>query len=153
MDKPRIAVHHPPWLSRSGLDTDVIDVPDEAKPIEVNLRALSLILLSLIVCSPGQAGSKFSASEITGPGAELLICDLDGDGLKDLVLMDDTNLSIFFQDSKRGFPRDPQQTCRLEPRPSLVWTAKLGGPAASLLVMTSDGVTELRFTNRTGPPD
>jgi hypothetical protein len=34
----------------------------------------------------------------------------------------------------------------------VVWAAKLGRPAESLLVMTSDGVTELGFTNRTGPP-
>ena len=81
-----------------------------------------------------------------------MICDLDGDGLKDLVLMDDLNLSIFYQDPKRGFTREPQQTYRLEPRPCLVWAARLGGPAESLLVMTSDGVTELCFTNRTGPP-
>lgn len=81
-----------------------------------------------------------------------MICDLDGDGLKDLVLMDDTNLSIFYQDPKRGFTRESQQSYRLEHRPGLVWAAKLGGPAGSLLVMTSDGVTELCFTNRTGPP-
>jgi hypothetical protein len=81
-----------------------------------------------------------------------MVCDLDGDGLKDLVLMDDTNLSIFYQDRTQGFSRDPQQIWRLDPRPCLVWAAKLGRPAESVLVMTSDGVTELVFTNRTGPP-
>jgi hypothetical protein len=108
--------------------------------------------ISLLACSLAQAKPKFNASEVAGPCQQLIICDLDGDGLKDLVLMDDTNLSIFYQDPKRGFTREPQQTYRLEPRPCLVWTAKLGGPAGSLLVMTSDGVTELSFTNRTGPP-
>jgi hypothetical protein len=106
----------------------------------------------LLACSLAQAKPKFNASEVAGPCQQLMICDLDGDGLKDLVLMDDTNLSIFYQDPKRGFTREPQQTWRLEPRPCLVWAAKLGGPAGSLLVMTSDGVTELCFTNRTGPP-
>ena len=105
-----------------------------------------------MACSSAQAKPKFNASEVTGPCQQLIICDLDGDGLKDLVLMDDTNLSIFYQDPKRGFTREPQQTYRLEPRPCLVWAARLGGPAESLLVMTSDGVTELCFTNRTGPP-
>ncbi len=81
-----------------------------------------------------------------------MICDLDGDGLNDLVLVDDLNLSIFYQAPTRGFTREPQQTHPLEPRPCLVWTAKLGGPAGSVLVLTSDGVTELCFTNRTGPP-
>jgi hypothetical protein len=105
-----------------------------------------------MACSSAQAKPKFNASEVTGPCQQLIICDLDGDGLKDLVLMDDTNLSIFYQDPKRGFTREPQQTYCLEPRPCLVWAARLGGPAESLLVMTSDGVTELCFTNRTGPP-
>ena len=105
-----------------------------------------------MACSSAQAKPKFNASEIVSPCQQLMICDLDGDGLKDLILMDDTNLSIFYQDPKLGFTREPQQTYSLEPRPCLVWTAKLGGPAGSLLVMTSDGVTELCFTNRTGPP-
>jgi hypothetical protein len=105
-----------------------------------------------MACSPAQAKPRFYASEIAGRGSELMICDLDGDGLKDLVLMDDLNLSIFYQDPKRGFTREPQQTYRLEHRPCVVWAVKLGGPAESLLVMTSDGVTELCFTNRIGPP-
>ena len=105
-----------------------------------------------MACSTAQAKPKFTASEIAGSCQQLMICDLDGDGLQDLVLMDDTNLSIFYQDPKLGFTREPQQTWHLEPRPCLVWTAKLGGPAGCLLVMTGDGVTELCFTNRTGPP-
>jgi len=83
----------------------------------------------------------------------MLSCDLDGDGLKDLVLLDGFNLSIFYQEPTRGFTRAPQQTYCLESRPSVVWTAMLGRKAESVLVMTSDGVTELCFTNRTGPPD
>jgi hypothetical protein len=102
--------------------------------------------------SSAQAKPKFNVSEVAGPCQQLMICDLDGDGLKDLVLMDDTNLSIFYQDPKRGFTREPQQSYRLVPRPCVVWTAQLGKPAGSLLVMTSDGVAELSFTNRTGPP-
>ena len=105
-----------------------------------------------MACSSAQAKPKFNASEIACSGQQLMVCDLDGDGLKDLVLMDDTNLSIFYQDPKLGYTREPQQTWHLDPRPCLVWTAKLGGPAGSLLVMTSDGVTGLCFTNRTGPP-
>ena len=80
-----------------------------------------------------------------------MICDLDGDGLDDLVLMDDLNLAISYQNSKGGFAREPQQSHNLEPRPCVVWTAKLGKPAGSLLVVTSDGVNELSFTNRTAP--
>jgi hypothetical protein len=105
-----------------------------------------------MACSPGQAEQKFKASEVAGRSSELMVCDLDGDGLKDLVLMDDTHLAIFYQDRTQGFTREPQQTFQLEPRPCVVWTAKVGRQAGSLLVMTSDGVSELDFTNRTGPP-
>jgi hypothetical protein len=118
------------------------------------LRVLPPVLLglSLLACSSAQAKLRFNASEIVGRSSEVLNCDLDGDGLKDLVLMDDLNLSICYQDPKRGFTREPQQSHRLEHRPCIVWAAKLGKPAESLLVMTSDGVTELCFTNRIGPP-
>jgi hypothetical protein len=108
--------------------------------------------ISLLACLSAQAKPKFNTSEITGGSPDLMICDLDGDGLKDLVLMDDLNLSIFYQDPKRGFTREPQQSYRLDHRPCVVWTAKLGGQAGSVLVMTSDGVTELCFTNRSDPP-
>ena len=140
----------------STLPSDALEVP--ARPSRHGyggreLRVLPTVLLSisLMACSSAQAKPKFNASEVTGPCQQLIICDLDGDGLKDLVLMVDTNLSIFYQDPKRGFTREPQQTWHLDPRPCLVWAARLGKPAASLLVMTSDGVTELCFTNRTGP--
>jgi hypothetical protein len=108
--------------------------------------------ISLLAGLPAQAKPRFVASDVPGPGSELLICDLDGDGLKDLVLKDEFALSIFYQQPNGVFPRQPQQSYRLEARPSLLWTAKLGGPAESLLVMTSDGVSELRFINRTSPP-
>ena len=111
-----------------------------------------LLALSLMASSPARAEQKFMASEVAGRSSALMICDLDGDGLKDLVLMDDLNLSIFYQDRTQGFTREPQQTWRLDHRPCVVWAAKLGRQAGSLLVMTSDGVTELCFTNRTGPP-
>src|ERR1017187_3581404 len=105
-----------------------------------------------MACPTAQAKPKFMVSEVAGPCQQLIICDLDGDGLKDLVLIDDTNLAIFYQDPKQGFTREPQQTFRLDPRPCVIWTAKRGRPAESFLVMTSDGVTQLCFTNRTGPP-
>jgi hypothetical protein len=124
------------------------------QPSEVKLRLLSPALLGVFLMAGPIAPARpnFNASEVAGPCQQLMICDLDGDGLQDLVLMDDTNLSIFYQDSQQGFPREPQQSYQLDSRPCLVWTAKLGKPAGSLLVMTSDGVTELCFTNRTGPP-
>ena len=108
--------------------------------------------MAFVACAPAQAKPKFNASDVAGRSSERMICDLDGDGLKDLVLMDDLNLSIFYQDPKRGFTREPQQLHSLGHRPWVVWTANLGRPAGSLLVMNRDGVTELAFTNRTDSP-
>ena len=118
------------------------------------LKVLPPFLLSLFLLAglTAQAIPKFDASAVAGTAQQLMACDLDGDGLKDLVLMDDTNLTIFYQDPKQGFTRDPQQSVQLDPRPSVVWTARLDGPYAGVLVMTSDGVTELAFTNLTAPP-
>ena len=104
------------------------------------LKAFQMVLsiVSLAVCLSARANPKFNASEIFGRSSELLICDLDGDGLKDLMLIDELKLSIFYQDRTQGFTREPQQIYHLEPRPCIVWTAKLGRHAESLLIMNSD---------------
>lgn len=117
-------------------------------------RALRFVWVGilLVACMSASAKPKFNASAISLRGEELMRCDLDGDGLTDLVLLNDHDLSIFYQDAKPGFPQEPQQTYRLDNHPCLVWTANLNQPADSVLVMTSDGVDELSFTNRTGPP-
>ena len=82
----------------STLPSDALEMP--ARPSRhgygvSELRLLSPVLLGvfLMACSSAQAKPKFNASEVAGPCQQLMICDLDGDGLKDLVLMDDTNLS------------------------------------------------------------
>jgi hypothetical protein len=110
------------------------------------------LLIALLGCLPALAKPGFQFSELEGQGSEIVFCDLDGDHLKDVVLVDGLNLSIFYQDSKAGFPRKPQQQFRLEDRAAVVWPARLGRNAESLLVMTSEGITELCFTNRTDPP-
>lgn len=118
------------------------------------MKLFKLILFAtfLLACSFAHAEPKFQVSEIASPCQHLIISDLDGDGLKDLVLMNGTNLSIFFQDSEQGFTAKPQLTYQLPARPCAVCTAKLGSRAESLLVMTSDGVSAISFTNRTGVP-
>jgi hypothetical protein len=108
--------------------------------------------IALVAGPSGLARPRFHSSEIEGRGSEIIFCDLNGDHLKDAVLIDGLKLSIFCQDSKRGFTREPQQQYRLDDRPAVVWPARLGRTAESLLIMTSEGVTELCFTNRTGPP-
>ena len=111
-----------------------------------------VLVLILLVKPAAIAKPIFISSEIEGAGTEILFADLDGDHLKDAVLIDGLNLSVYYQDAKTGFPRQPQQQYRLT-GPAMIWPARLGKTADSLLLLTSEGVTELDFTNRTTPPE
>lgn len=102
-------------------------------------------------CASAQAKPKFHASEVTGISGNLIQCDLDGDGLKDLVQPGHLKLSVHYQNSKGVFTKEPQQTKDWDGRPSLIWAAKLGKASETLLFMTSDGVDELSFPDRTNP--
>ena len=95
--------------------------------------------------------TRFLDSELREHGSDLLHADLDGDQLQDLVLVASNHLSIFYQDASKGFRREPDQELPLEKEPALICPAKLGRSAASLLLLRSDGVTELSFTNSAGP--
>ncbi len=97
------------------------------------------------------AKPTFVQSQIEGRGSEMIFADLDGDRLRDAVLVNGFELSVFYQ-SKEGFPRAPRQTFRLNQRPSLLFSVRFGSNAESLVVLTSDGVEELRFTNRNAAP-
>jgi hypothetical protein len=111
------------------------------------------IALTTAVLTVSATGAKVRHAEYTirGPGEEALFCDLDGDRLKDIVLLGEPNLLVFYQDAERGFAEQPNQVCRLGSQPALIWSARLGTDAESLLVMTNAGVAELDFTNRAGP--
>ena len=119
------------------------------------------VLIACLISVTAAAKPKFRSSETEGPGTDFILCDVDGDQLKDAVVVDESTLSIFFQDTERGFDRTPsgQYSARAEAtrpglleKPCVVWAARLGRDAESLLLLTSDGVTELGFTNRTGAP-
>ena len=111
-----------------------------------------LLMTAMLAASAAGARLEYGESVVHGPGERVLLCDLDGDHLKDIVLRDEPNLLIFYQDPKKGFTETPNQVYRLGDKPAVVWPAKLGDSAESLLVMMSDGVTELDFTNRSAPP-
>src|SRR5436190_3517689 len=112
----------------------------------------SLLACTLFCHASVRAKTAYVSSQIEGHGSDLIFCDLDGDGLKDLVLIDGLKLSIFFQYAQQGFSQPAQQQLKPEGRPFVVWPARLGSKAESLLLMTSDGITELAFTNRAAPP-
>jgi hypothetical protein len=111
----------------------------------------SAVMAAVLIVSAAGAKVTYRECLVHGPTDEVLFCDLDGDRLQDLVLTNEPNLLIFYQDRQKGFAERPDQVCRLENRPSILWPARLGTKADSLLVMTSDGVTELGFTDRGGP--
>ena len=73
------------------------------------LRIFLPFVLGIILLAEPAAFTKptFISSEIEGAGIEILFADLDGDHLKDAVLIDGLNLSIYYQDAKTGFPRRP----------------------------------------------
>ena len=111
--------------------------------------ALSIFLLAT---STALGAPKFRASKCEGHGSEFLVCDLDGDHLKDLVVFEQTNLAVFYQDPNRGFSKEASQRYDLGNQPALVWAAHLGPGADRLLLMTGEGVAQLCFTNRTSDP-
>jgi hypothetical protein len=145
-----------------------------------------MVAATLLNSNANAASRRFNASEIAGQSSDFFVADLDGDGLKDLVLLKGFKLAVFFQDAERGFANEPQLRYSLGEDPCVIWATKLaagGGtetvpkPAAetaalrtgtngassgtfakkawgaeSVLVMTSRGVAELRFTTRTNGP-
>jgi len=115
--------------------------------------SLSVVVVTVVLTvSPISAKERFQESVLCAPGEDILFCDLDGDGLKDVVLLDGLDLHIFYQDARKGFNEKSDYVCHVGDESSICWPARLGATAESLLVMTSDGVTELDFTNRGVPP-
>jgi hypothetical protein len=124
-----------------------------SRPVKRPAKTSVLLLgMALLGYPSALATPRFHASEIEGPGSELVICDLDGDHYQDIVLINGLNLLVFYQDPVLGFQKQPNQRHSLGQQPAFIWPAKLGREAASLLVMTHSGVSELWFTNRTAPP-
>jgi hypothetical protein len=76
-----------------------------------------LLSLLLMACASALAKPGFYASDVAGKSSECVFCDVDGDGFQDLVLMDDLDLSVFYQDINLCFTSAPRQSYRLEHRP------------------------------------
>ena len=64
----------------------------ETKSRGENLRKTAPILFLVWAASFAQASPQFNANELAGKGSQWFTCDLDGDGLKDLVLIDGLTL-------------------------------------------------------------
>jgi len=122
------------------------------------LRLMLTALLSafageaIVFAAPSYSKLKFRFCEMVGKGSEIILADMDGNSLKDIVLREGTNMAVFYQEPGSGFSKEPQQKFHLGATPSVIWPSRLAKKADSLLVLTSEGVAELAFTNRTSPP-
>jgi len=110
-----------------------------------------LVLVALLYPAAG-AKVAFRSYELRYKPQELLFFDFDGNGFDDIVVADEPNLVFFFQDTKRGFRMNPTLNCSLAENPAVFWPAKMGNDQAeSVLVMTSDGVSRLRYAGNSEP--
>jgi hypothetical protein len=100
------------------------------------------------------AKPSFKSYELKSTYDELLFADFDGDGLDDIIVIEEPNLVFFFQDPKRGFLKTANLVYSLGDKPSVIWPAKLGkNPGQNILVMTYDGVSTLTYVDKTSPPE
>ena len=96
---------------------------------------------------------SFKSFELQSEHEEMLYFDFDGDGLDDIVLVNEPNLVFFFQDPKRGFGKEADLLYSLSGKPAVFWPVRLGeGPGQDILVMTNDGVSALTFVDKSSPP-
>lgn len=113
-------------------------------------------LFSVIAGFPLEArGAKpaFTSYNLESKYEEDHFFDFSGDGLDDIVVINEPNLVFFFQDSARGFAEKPDLVYSLGDKPSVIWPAKVGNnPGQNILVMTSDGVSKLAYVDKNTPP-
>lgn len=102
----------------------------------------------------GKSNVKFGSYELKTGSDEVLLFDFDGDGLDDIVVIDDQDLVFFFQDAKRGFGKNPDLVYSAGAEPVVIWPAKLGsGKGQDILGMTNDGVSSLACVEKGKLPE
>jgi hypothetical protein len=116
------------------------------------LTALFVVIAGFTSAAPG-AGPAFKSYTLESNYEQIFFSDFSGDGLDDIVLINEPNLVFFVQDPKRGFAGNPDLVYSLGDKPSVIWPAKIGSnPGYNILIMTSDGVSILTYVHRDMPP-
>ncbi|MHC4655375.1 MAG: FG-GAP repeat domain-containing protein [Planctomycetota bacterium] len=123
------------------------------------IRIHFLVLAALFFVAFGFTSQVFGAKpafksyNLKSKYEEVHFFDFSGDGLDDILVINEPNLFFFFQDSPHGFAEDPSLVYFLGDKPSVIWPAKLGNnPGQNILVMTNDGVSVLSYVNKNTPP-
>jgi len=98
------------------------------------------------------AGVTFTETQVPGKHDTLLFCDLDGDGLADMVRMEGTVAHIYFQDARQGFAHPAHLAHQMAQVPTVIWSSACDKARGSLLLLTHEGVSELRCPERAAPP-
>lgn len=130
------------------------------KPIFQNEAMTHLFALALLSFFTGgfvspASGAKpaFKSYDLKSNYEQIQSFDFNGDGLDDIVLINEPNLVFFFQDSKNGFTEKANLICSLSGKPSVIWSAKIGNnPGQNILVMTNDGVSALTYVDKDTHP-
>jgi hypothetical protein len=108
--------------------------------------------MALGLSAEAAAKPKFKSYELKSKHDEILIFDLNGDGLDDIGVIAEPNLVFFLQDARKGFSGKSELVYSGFDRQSIIWTAKMGGlRGENLLVMDNRGVCSLGYVDTTQP--
>lgn len=125
---------------------------NEARKHFIVLAALFSVTAGLPLQVLG-AKPEFTSYNLKSKYEEVHFFDFSGDGLDDILLINEPNLVFFFQDSARGFSGEPDLVYWLGDKSSVIWPGKLGNnPGQNILVMTDDGVSKLTYVDKNTPP-
>ena len=72
------------------------------------------------------AKPTFTSYNLESKYEEVRYFDFSGDGLDDILVINEPNLVFFFQDSARGFSGNPDLVYSLGDNPSVIWPARPG---------------------------
>jgi hypothetical protein len=97
------------------------------------------------------AGVTFTETQVPGKHDALLSCDLDGDGLADMVRIEGTVAHIYFQDVRQGFAPSAHLAHPLAQVPTVLWSRPGDKAGGSLLLLTHEGLSELSCPARAAP--
>ena len=124
---------------------------------EVRVHLFAFAVLFFVICgfSSATIGARatFKSYDLKSNYEQIRFFDFDGDRLDDIVLINEPNLVLFFQDSQGGFAEIPNLVYSLADKPSVIWPVGIGNnPGRNILVMTSEGVSMLTYVNRNTTP-